>query len=394
MPRLLHMADVHLGARHDDLGPAASAQRERQFEAFKRAIDLALAEKVDLVLVCGDLFDSNTQPKRSVERAAAEFGRLVERHIPVVLIPGTHDCYDAASIYRVFDLTELSGAQAEADMVTVLTDTRPSVEFPQLGVTVRASVFPTKRASESPMAALSVKDARADGPARNWQVGMVHGSFAVPGRFESDDVSFTDADVAQSGLDYLALGHWHSFREGRAGKTAWAYSGAPEPVALDQDGAGQVLLVTMEERDGQRRVAVEPRSVGRTRFRRLELDAATLSSQADLENQLREFANADLVLDARVVGVRPDELDLNTDELERQLAGAFLRVRVRDVSTAALSDAPLAPADTILGAFTRDFVTRIAESESRGDAVQAGEQREALRLGLLLLDEPQRVTLA
>src|SRR5215211_589193 len=94
MPRLLHMADVHLGARHDDLGPAASAQRERQFEAFKRAIDLALAEKVDLVLVCGDLFDSNTQPKRSVERAAAEFSRLAERHIPVVLIPGTHDCYD------------------------------------------------------------------------------------------------------------------------------------------------------------------------------------------------------------------------------------------------------------------------------------------------------------
>ena len=46
MPRLLHMADVHLGARHQDLGPAASAQRERQFEAFRRAIDLALQEHV------------------------------------------------------------------------------------------------------------------------------------------------------------------------------------------------------------------------------------------------------------------------------------------------------------------------------------------------------------
>jgi DNA repair exonuclease SbcCD nuclease subunit len=107
MPRLLHMADVHLGARHDDLGPAASAQRERQFEAFKRAIELAIDEKVDLVLICGDLFDSNSQPKRSFERAAAEIGRLAQRHIPSVLIPGTHDCYDAASIYRVFDLVEM-----------------------------------------------------------------------------------------------------------------------------------------------------------------------------------------------------------------------------------------------------------------------------------------------
>ena len=110
MPRLLHMADVHLGARHDDLGPAAAAQRERQFDAFKRAIDLAIAEKVDLVLICGDLFDSNSQPRRSVERAAAELGRLVQRHIPAVIIPGTHDCYDAASIYRVFDLSAMAGA--------------------------------------------------------------------------------------------------------------------------------------------------------------------------------------------------------------------------------------------------------------------------------------------
>ena len=110
MPRLLHMADVHLGARHDDLGPAAAAQRERQFAAFHRAIELALAEKVDLVLICGDLFDSNSQPKRSVERAAAELARLVDRHIPVVIIPGTHDCYEPSSIYRVFDLAEMAGA--------------------------------------------------------------------------------------------------------------------------------------------------------------------------------------------------------------------------------------------------------------------------------------------
>ena len=72
MLRLMHMADVHLGARHHDLGAQASAQRERQFAAFKRAVDIALAEKVDLVLICGDLFDSNSQPRRSVERAGAE----------------------------------------------------------------------------------------------------------------------------------------------------------------------------------------------------------------------------------------------------------------------------------------------------------------------------------
>ncbi|MEA2520055.1 MAG: repair protein SbcD/Mre11, partial [Chloroflexota bacterium] len=60
MLRLLHTADVHLGARHADLGEQAAAQRERQFAAFQAAIELAIAEKVDLFLIAGDLFDSNT----------------------------------------------------------------------------------------------------------------------------------------------------------------------------------------------------------------------------------------------------------------------------------------------------------------------------------------------
>src|SRR5205814_8638251 len=72
MLRLLHTADVHLGARHTDLGEQAAAQRERQFAAFRTAVDLAITEKVDVVLIAGDLFDSNTQPKRSVERVVAE----------------------------------------------------------------------------------------------------------------------------------------------------------------------------------------------------------------------------------------------------------------------------------------------------------------------------------
>jgi len=64
MLRIIHTADVHLGARHDDLGEQASAQRERQFAAFVATVDLAIAEKVDLVLIAGDLFDSNVQPRR------------------------------------------------------------------------------------------------------------------------------------------------------------------------------------------------------------------------------------------------------------------------------------------------------------------------------------------
>ena len=412
MLRLLHTADVHLGARHTDLGERAAVLRERQFVAFRASIDVAIAEKVDLFLVAGDLFDSNTQPRRSVERVAAELARLAAASIRSVVIPGTHDVYDGASIYRSYDLAALAGADVggisgatAGGWVNVLTTDRPEVVFPSLDAIVYGRVFATKRASVSPLAGL---DARSETRA-SWRIAMVHGALAIPGRTDSDEVVFTQEEIAATGLDYLALGHWHSALEGRAGGVTYAYPGAPEPVALDQGGAGQVLLVTLEERGGRRVVTVEPRRVGKTIIEKFELDAGGLRTQPELIDRLARRADPDLVLDVRLTGLFPDDLDLDIDEVERALAPSFLRFRLRDESIPASPGGLDAPPDTVVGAFVRDMQARIAQLEfEAGSEAAAGagaaaagvippaerlaEMREVLRLGRHLL-EGREVTL-
>jgi DNA repair exonuclease SbcCD nuclease subunit len=383
MLRLLHTADVHLGARHADLGEQAAAQRERQFAAFKAAVDLALAEGVDIVLIAGDLFDSNTQPKRSVERVAAELRRLVEGKIRTVIIPGTHDVYDRASLYRVHDLAAMAGSIGD-DLVTVLSPDHPSVHLKSCDVVVHGLVFATKRAPHSPLRDLKVTDDKT----ASWHVGMVHGALAIPGRTDGDEVVITREEIEASGLDYLALGHWHSTQQGRAGTTTYAYSGAPEPVAVTQDGAGKVLLVELDEKAGNRTVKVLERTVGRTRFEKVDVDAATLGGQPELIKNLAGRADSDLVLDVRLTGVRPDELDVSTDEVEDQLKGSFLKLRVRDASVPALTAGNLPSPDTIPGAFIRNVEGRIAELEaeaSEAATAEASELRDILRLGRLLL---------
>jgi DNA repair exonuclease SbcCD nuclease subunit len=381
MLRLLHTADVHLGARHADLGEGATAQRERQFAAFVATIDLAIAENVDLVLIAGDLFDSNTQPRRSVERVAAELKRLAAATIRTVVIPGTHDVYDRSSIYRAHDLEALAGSKPDDDLVTVLTPDRSEVHLAACDAVVYGSVFATKQAPHSPLTGLDVaSDERA-----TWKIGLVHGAIAIPGRTDRDDVVVTTEEIAASGLDYLALGHWHSTQQGTAGSVTYAYAGAPEPVAVDQDRAGKVLLVTFDQKAGSRSVAIEERVVGRTRFERVELDAAAIGNQPALVEQLAGRADPDLVLDVRLTGVRPDELDLDVDEVEAALRPSFLRVRVRDASLPALTEGALPPPDTIAGAFIRDVEGRIAELEAAGTTDEAAELRDVLRLGRLLL---------
>jgi DNA repair exonuclease SbcCD nuclease subunit len=199
---------------------------------------------------------------------------------------------------------------------------------------------------------------------------------------------FTREEVEASDLDYLALGHWHSFQQSKAGRTTYAYSGAPEPIAVTQDGAGKVALVELVDVAGVRSVNVEARTVSATRFQKLDIDAGSVADQPALVAQLTALADPDLVLDVRITGVRPDELDVHPEEVEERLKGAFLKVRVRDASLPALTEGILPSPDTIPGAFIRNVEGGIAELEASGDAAaadEAGELRDVLRLGRLLL---------
>ena len=386
MLRLLHTADVHLGARHADLGDAAVAQRERQFAAFRATVDLALSERVDLFLVAGDLFDSNVQPRRSVERVAAELARLVAARVRVVMIPGTHDVYDRSSVYRAYDLPAMAGSAADDGLVTVLTPERPWVHLDTLDAVIHGPVFATKRAPHSPLRNLSAIAT----PAATWRIGLLHASVAIPGRTEHDEVVITTDEIAASGLDYLALGHWHSAQVAKAGSVTYAYAGAPEPVAVDQDRAGKALLV--DARAAGRR---EDRH-GRGAHRRPDdasntwtIDASAVESQPALVARLRAAADPDLVLDVRLIGVRPDALDLEPAEVEEQLKGSFLRLRVRDAQPSAAHRGRAAAA--------RDHRRRVHPQRRGEDRRPRGVGRDrrasarrrscatSLRLGRLLL---------
>jgi len=392
MPRLLHMADVHLGARHRDLGDAAERQRERQLAAFRAAVEVALERRVDVVLICGDLFDSNSQHRRTVEQAAAALGRLAAAGVRSVLIPGTHDVYDPSSIYRAFDLRAMAGQPATSDLVTVLAapPAPTDVVFRDLDLVVYGRVFPTKRAPRSPLDGFS-----ADTEARaRWRVGMIHGSVHIPGVVETDEVIVEPDEIAASGLDYLALGHWHSTYQGTAGRVPWAFSGAPEPVAVDQDGAGGVLLVTLDESGGERRVTTERIAVSRTSHRTLDVDAAGIASEEALVTRLAAAADPDQMLDVQLVGIRPETLSVDPVKVAAALAPSYLRVRVRDRSTPAPLGGALPPADTIMGRFVRDLEERITAAAAAGREQDAADAREVLLLGRLLLDRPDSVTLA
>jgi DNA repair exonuclease SbcCD nuclease subunit len=448
MLRLLHTADAHLGARHGDLGEAASALRERQHAAFRAAVELAVAERVDAVLIAGDLFDANTASRRTVERAVAGLTRLAAARIRVVIIPGDHDAYTRSSVYRAYDLASLVGD----GMLTVLTPEAPWVHLETLDAVVVGAADTSRTRTGTGGGAAEFADlSEARVPATTWRIGLLHAALgdaasdgargdaagAGPRGDAASDGPRSDAlgdgargdaagdgprgdaagdgargeakasaasaaaedastelgelgaaAIAASGLDFVALGHGHTAATGKAGAVTWAVAGSPEQVTADRHEPGTVNLVTLDERGGSKTIRVETRVVGSSWHRELEVDATQLVSQAALVERLRAAADPELVFDVRIVGERPDELVLDPAAIEEALRGAYLYVRVADCSRPPLTTGALPPPETISGAFIRNVEARIAELEAAdGDGAddEATELREVLRLGRRLL---------
>lgn len=84
----LHLGDIHLGYRQYKL-----LEREKDFyRSFQSACQIgASREKVDFVLICGDLFNSRTVSPQTYNEAVFVLKELKEANVPVIAIEGNHD---------------------------------------------------------------------------------------------------------------------------------------------------------------------------------------------------------------------------------------------------------------------------------------------------------------
>lgn len=99
--RFLHMGDCHLGGWRQPELMALNLQ------SFQLAVDTAIKEKIDFILIAGDFFDSAYPPIEVIREAFNEFRRLKEANIPVFLIAGSHDY--SASGKTFLEVLEKSG---------------------------------------------------------------------------------------------------------------------------------------------------------------------------------------------------------------------------------------------------------------------------------------------
>ncbi|MER9611316.1 DNA repair exonuclease [Mesorhizobium sp. M0312] len=254
--RFIHTADIHLDSplrslamRSPDL---AELVGDASRQAFVSIVDLCLAERVDALVIAGDLYDGDQTSMKTARFLASQMTRLHQAGVRVFKIRGNHDALSRISKQLVFP-----------DTVTIFSGRPQSVLQTAGGLDVmfHGLSFASPKAPES----LLPKYTAAREGAVN--VGVMHTSLAgSPGHDVYAPCSV--ADLHGHGFDYWALGHIH-VRKVHPGASTVVMPGMPQGRDINEAGEKSVTLVTIRD---DRSVEVEERLTSIAQFERVNVD--------------------------------------------------------------------------------------------------------------------------
>jgi exonuclease SbcD len=345
--KLLHIADIHLGMEnYGRIDPATGLHtRLKDFiKCFSYAMDIALEEKVDLVIFTGDAY-KNSNPNPTHQREfARQIYRLSQAEIPVIMVNGNHDnpvSFGRATSLDIFDTLNVSGVKVvtEPEMLNIETKAGPVQVFGLPWPT--KNLFLTKeeykdftdeeitreiqeRASKMIKeyarimkpgipaifaAHLAAAEATYSGSERS----------AIIGR----DPVFSTQVLAQKEFDYVALGHIHKFQDlNLDNHPPVVYPGSIERINFGEEKEDKgICLVNIEKGN----TSYEFISLPARKF--ITIDVVISEEQDPTNTLLQEIEKVDL--SEAVVRVfytlsaeREDLLDFK--RINSALEGAFL----------------------------------------------------------------------
>ena len=291
--KFVHAADLHLDSPFKQIGSeapphVADALVQATFKAYERIIDLCIDQRVDALLVAGDVYDGADRSLRAQRAFISGLERLDEAGIRSFVCHGNHDPLDGWEA----NLDYPPGCHrfgAKRESVPVFQDD------PGRAVVTGIS-YPTREVHENLTAGLQA----APGP---FQIGLLHANVGGNPAHDSYAPCSVD-DLSRSGIDYWALGHVHAREVLRDAAPTVIYPGNPQGRHPNERGARGVYVVEVGD---DRSVHPQFHPVDVVRWEQIDLDISELRSEQDLLDELpRRVAELLQAADGRSLVFRAD----------------------------------------------------------------------------------------
>ena len=369
MIKILHCADIHLDSPFTGGNIQLSEQRRQELRSsFINMMMYVRDNKVNILLVSGDLFDSNSPSPDTVAMVQREFAAASDTKI--IISPGNHDFYFAGSVYEQYEFSH--------NVHIFKKDTMERFDIDSLGVSVFGYAFTSRVMFNSPFAAMpSIDDQRIN-------IVCAHGEL---GNSSSDNCPISLTDIRDSGVDYVALGHLHTGSEVMTeGRVRYAYSGSLEGRDFGERGQRGAIIAAMAKSDGIFDMQSKFVRFSKRRYEAIKLDVTGVATNSELVAKLdkavrEEKYGEDTLLRVTIVGEANSALDISNNTFATVSSKLFyMELTNRSVPQVDISSLEHDP--TIKGAFYESLLPLFRDT----DATQRDIAEKALRYGLAALD--------
>ncbi len=346
--KLIHCADIHLGsALTSHFGKEKAELRKREIRAaFSGMVDYAREENISVILLSGDVFDSDRPSKKDKEF----FYQVVKNNpgIDFLYLRGNHDQRSAYD-QELPNLKTFSGRWLSYSYGDV------SIWGLEADETNEAALYSGLQTDSSRRNIVMLHGQVSDSAAKN--------CIALP-------------RLREKYIDYLALGHIHSFECKRLdSRGVWCYPGCLEGRGYDETGEKGFAVIDTQDLS---RPQFVPRSRRLIRLLELDLTACQDEYQA-LRYVAQELPPApeDLLRLELSGEVDWDSSDL-AGELESLLEGRYFHHSIKNRVLRAFDLAEYTQEISLAG----EFVRRVQALEGYTEE----ERRRIMELGLRALD--------
>ncbi len=314
--KILHCADIHLGAKMDSFPKEISEKRKRELrDTFSRTVQFAKDRQIYVILLAGDLFDREKPYKKDVDF----FYGIVESNpeIDFLYLRGNHD--EAGEARELPNLKTFSSAW----------------RYYEYGEVTVCGIELSKENKRSYYSTLRLDPKRTN-------IVMLHGQIG-------EDINLVK--LREKNIDYVALGHIHEYSQNTLdGRGRYAYSGCLEGRGFDETGAKGFVVV---DTDGGVRAEFQP--FCHRQIERIELDVTGLKEGFAMARKAREtvgFSKEDIYR-LELVG----EVDAGVDEFAEDVRSYLARdcafLSVKDRTKKSIDYAAYAYDNSLKGEFVR-----------------------------------------
>ena len=272
--KFIHFADAHLDSPFLGLSflPSESFKQIQNapMQSLTKIVDLALKEKVDLVLIAGDTFDS-FKPTPSVQIFFAhEIERLVNAQIQVIMIFGNHD-HMAKEDLLIAESPYFKLLGNGEKVETVSYKTKNGFEYDVSGFSYLANHINDDMAAQFPA------------KSNRYTFGIMHAQERAGTSSQNVYAPFSLSELQNLNYNYFALGHIH-LRQVLSETPLIVYPGNIQGRHINETGPKGCYLGTIDEQTKQTKIHfVQTNSIT---WSKKEIELTKPMAKTELENMI------------------------------------------------------------------------------------------------------------